>query len=405
MRHPQVLLRSPPPKVRARKPSDLSPKPREQWLHIAGTRSTTPPVLEVLDTARARAPASSGARSPRSTIAVDPERARWNRCAKPPPRGTVVYKRMGFDEAFARRPERPRAMVRLIAQHAIAAALERSARLRSRRWGRSTPSDHRISRARTRAVQPRLFYAEGQALNNPSAKRGYSRDKRPDCKQVVVSVSSSTAAFPRRTRSSTATPGPNASFRRCSTHSKRPFARRWWSSTGGVRREPRAAACEGARVASRQGERTRWQTSGPSRRVHSHAPRRRSRSSPHRGSFERGAKAKGPRHRDKHERRLLPAPRQVPVADELKIEAIGRITVPAGSPSMPTHRRYAIRSTNHGVHSPSVSIVQIRRPERRGSMALRMHEEPARRATDLPSSSATRGDPHLLVRAPTICSS
>ena len=26
----------------------------------------------------------------------------------------------------------------------------------------------------------------GQALGNPKAKRGYSRDKRPDCKQVVV---------------------------------------------------------------------------------------------------------------------------------------------------------------------------------------------------------------------------
>src|SRR3990172_8831331 len=29
-------------------------------------------------------------------------------------------------------------------------------------------------------------YFEGQAKQNPQAKRGYSRDKRPDCKQVVV---------------------------------------------------------------------------------------------------------------------------------------------------------------------------------------------------------------------------
>ena len=29
-------------------------------------------------------------------------------------------------------------------------------------------------------------YFEGQAKRNPKAKRGYSRDKRPDCKQVVV---------------------------------------------------------------------------------------------------------------------------------------------------------------------------------------------------------------------------
>jgi transposase len=31
-------------------------------------------------------------------------------------------------------------------------------------------------------------YFEGQALANPQAKRGYSRDKRPDCKQVVVGL-------------------------------------------------------------------------------------------------------------------------------------------------------------------------------------------------------------------------
>ena len=31
-------------------------------------------------------------------------------------------------------------------------------------------------------------YFEGQAEANPQAKRGYSRDKRPDCKQVVVGL-------------------------------------------------------------------------------------------------------------------------------------------------------------------------------------------------------------------------
>jgi transposase len=31
-------------------------------------------------------------------------------------------------------------------------------------------------------------YFEGQAQGNPQAKRGYSRDKRPDCKQVVVGL-------------------------------------------------------------------------------------------------------------------------------------------------------------------------------------------------------------------------
>ena len=40
-------------------------------------------------------------------------------------------------------------------------------------------------------------YFEGQALANPSAKRGYSRDKRPDCKQVVVGLVINRDGFPK----------------------------------------------------------------------------------------------------------------------------------------------------------------------------------------------------------------
>lgn len=39
-------------------------------------------------------------------------------------------------------------------------------------------------------------YFEGQALANPKAKRGYSRDKRPDCKQVVVGLVVNRDGFP-----------------------------------------------------------------------------------------------------------------------------------------------------------------------------------------------------------------
>ncbi len=39
-------------------------------------------------------------------------------------------------------------------------------------------------------------YFEGQALANPKAKRGYSRDKRPDCKQVVVALVVNRDGFP-----------------------------------------------------------------------------------------------------------------------------------------------------------------------------------------------------------------
>jgi transposase len=39
-------------------------------------------------------------------------------------------------------------------------------------------------------------YFEGQAAGNPKAKRGYSRDKRPDCKQVVVGLVIGREGFP-----------------------------------------------------------------------------------------------------------------------------------------------------------------------------------------------------------------
>jgi len=40
-------------------------------------------------------------------------------------------------------------------------------------------------------------YFEGQAENNPQAKRGYSRDKRPDCKQVLVGLVLDGDGFPK----------------------------------------------------------------------------------------------------------------------------------------------------------------------------------------------------------------
>jgi transposase len=40
-------------------------------------------------------------------------------------------------------------------------------------------------------------YFEGQALQNPQAQRGYSRDNRPDCKQVVVGLVLDRDGFPK----------------------------------------------------------------------------------------------------------------------------------------------------------------------------------------------------------------
>lgn len=43
-------------------------------------------------------------------------------------------------------------------------------------------------------------YVEGEAELNPKAKRGYSRDGRPDCKQVVVALVITPEGFPWPTR-------------------------------------------------------------------------------------------------------------------------------------------------------------------------------------------------------------
>lgn len=40
-------------------------------------------------------------------------------------------------------------------------------------------------------------YFEGQAQGNPQAKRGYWRDKRPDCKQVLVGLVLDRDGFPK----------------------------------------------------------------------------------------------------------------------------------------------------------------------------------------------------------------
>lgn len=40
-------------------------------------------------------------------------------------------------------------------------------------------------------------YFDGQALANPQAKRGYWRDKRPDCKRVVVGLVLDREGFPK----------------------------------------------------------------------------------------------------------------------------------------------------------------------------------------------------------------
>ena len=76
-------------------------------------------------------------------------------------------------------------------------------------------------------------YFEGQAKANPQAQRGYSRDKRPDCKQVVIGLVLDREGFPKAQNSSTAICKTAAVWTRC-----------WllWKSARASGRAPRSSS-------------------------------------------------------------------------------------------------------------------------------------------------------------------
>jgi len=78
-----------------------------------------------------------------------------------------------------------------------------------RQMDKLEPHRHRIEQALVAREQslfnldPKVYlydvtstYFEGQALANPKAKRGYSRDKRSDCKQVLIGLALGREGFP-----------------------------------------------------------------------------------------------------------------------------------------------------------------------------------------------------------------
>ena len=233
---------------------DLAPKPREQWLNIARRMHAAlagqyalfdepPEVVEALDNVGARrrqrrsVARADRPRSAHNTIRVDPERVAVEsvREAGTVHVGLAFWRRMGFDEALqtAGLSKRTRvltcAMVmnRLIApasEHAMPAWMRRTALGDLLGTDAGALSEAALYRNMDRLHPKRaliesdlverereLFnldqtiffydltstYFEGQALANPSAKRGYSRDKRPDCKQVVVGLVINRDGFPQ----------------------------------------------------------------------------------------------------------------------------------------------------------------------------------------------------------------
>ena len=232
---------------------DLSPRPREQWLELARKMHAAlagqetlfaeePEVAALVDTSSTRARATTQRRATREgrageSVCIDPERVAVE-CAREAGAvhvGLSFWKRLGVDVALsaARLSKRTQvltcAMVmnRLIApasEHAMPAWIRRTALGDLLGVDFESLSDSALYRNMDRLYPKReviesvlverereLFnldhtvffydlsstYFEGQAMANPKAKRGYSRDKRPDCKQVVIGLVINRDGFPQ----------------------------------------------------------------------------------------------------------------------------------------------------------------------------------------------------------------
>jgi transposase len=230
----------------------LAPAPAGQWLELAhrieasleGQASLTPLDAEMqalVEKARRgrkrRTPASKPEPPAGSPVSIDPERVRVEeaREAGPGHAGHQMWEQLGLTGILqaAGLPDRAcrlsEAMVlnRLIAplsEHAMPDWIRRTAlddilgaqlstlsdEALYRNLDRLHPNRERIEAALAEREKT-LFnlddtlylydltstYFEGEAQSNPQAKRGYSRDKRPDCKQVLVGLVLDRDGFPK----------------------------------------------------------------------------------------------------------------------------------------------------------------------------------------------------------------
>ena len=230
---------------------DLSPRPKSEWLALtrkleAALTGQIPlhGVDSEVDVLMAKARASQrktrGRQPPKpddDLVAVHVDRVLMENCREA---GSVhvghqVWKRLGVDRILqgvglsprARlitevmtlnrliRPASEHAMPDWIRQTALGDVLETEFASLSdeslyRHLDRLYPNRKRIETALARR-EAHLFnlddtyylydltstYFEGQCLQNPKAKRGYSRDHRPDCKQVVIGLVLDRDGFPK----------------------------------------------------------------------------------------------------------------------------------------------------------------------------------------------------------------
>ena len=230
----------------------LAPAPPEQWLELAhrveaslqGQTSLAPAdanleaVVEKARRGRRRAARESKPEPPAdSRVTIEPERVRVEeaREAGPAHAGHQIWQQLGLSEILqaAGLPDRAcrlsEAMTlnRLafpLSEHAMPDWIRRTALgdilgmdftalnddALYRNLDRLHPNRERIEAALAEREKT-LFnlddtlylydltstYVEGEALGNPQAKRGYSRDKRPDCKQVLVGLVLDRDGFPK----------------------------------------------------------------------------------------------------------------------------------------------------------------------------------------------------------------
>ena len=222
----------------------LAPAPREEWLALAhklqstleGQLSLETAPIDTLIETRGRRQARRSVSSS-SVIELDPDRVDMeeSREAGPVHVGHQLWRQLGLVEILRRAGLSQRACLlseamvlnRLIfplSEHAMADWLRRTAmgeilgadfselheNSLYRNLDRLHPNRERIERELAERERT-LFnlddtvylydltssYFEGQVKRNPQAKRGYSRDKRPDCKQVVVGLVLDRDGFPK----------------------------------------------------------------------------------------------------------------------------------------------------------------------------------------------------------------
>jgi transposase len=230
----------------------LSPGPREQWLTLArklvaslqgqlSLTPTDPQVASLVEQVRlGRAPSRTAPRAPKRPAqveAVEPDRVTIEeaREAGPVHVGHQMWRQVGMNEILRRTGLSARACTlsevmtlnRLIcprSEHAMPDWIRRTAiadilgtdvstltadalyrTLDKLHPNREQIEEALAERERTRfELDDTLYlydvtstYFEGRAAGNPQAKRGYSRDKRPDCKQMLVGLVLDRDGFPK----------------------------------------------------------------------------------------------------------------------------------------------------------------------------------------------------------------